>query len=159
MQSEAGREKALARAYRALAIRPRSELEIRQSLRRWGFAEDTAQEVVSRLKDQGLLDDQAFAESWTKSRMRFRPRSKHLIRRELTRKGISHEEAAEATGGIDDDETALALARQRILRLKGIDRETLVRRLASYLQTRGFSRSTVTRTIATVLAEDEFEPS
>lgn len=159
MQSEAGREKALARAYRALAIRPRSEQEMRDSLRRGGFAEDTTQEVVSRLKEHGLLDDRAFAESWTQSRIRFRPRSKHLIRRELTQKGISHAEAAEVTDDIDDDETALALARRRIVRLKGIDRETLIRRLSSYLQTRGFSRSTVARTITAVLDDDESERS
>lgn len=147
----------MARACRALAIRPRSEQEIWQSLRRGGFTEDVILEVTSLLKERGLLNDQAFAVSWTQNRMQFRPRSKRLIRRELGQKGISEQEAAEATDHIDDDETAMALAKRRVARLRGIDRETRTRRLASYLQSQGFSRSTVARTIATVLEDDEVD--
>lgn len=159
MHSEAGREKALARAYRALAIRPRSEQEIRQSLRRAGFAEDMTEQVIERLKDYRLLDDRAFAISWTQSRMRFRPRSKRLIQRELTDKGVPQEEAAEATDDIDDDETALVLARRRAARLQGLDRRTRIRRLSSYLQARGFARNTIARTVTSILDDDEYKHS
>ncbi len=157
MESAAGREKALAHAYRALAIRPRSEREIRQSLKRKGFEEGVAEEVVCRLKDQALLDDRSFAVNWTQNRVRFHPRSKRLIQRELSQKGVSQEEIAEATEDIDDDQTALSLARRRITRLENLDRKTRTRRLATYLQGRGFSRSTVTRTLASLFGDEESE--
>jgi len=155
MHSEAGAEKVLARAYRILATRPRSEEELRRKLRSAGFREDAIEEAVDRLRTQNLLDDEAFAASWTQSRMRFRPRSKHLIQRELRGKGVSSENAEEATRHLDDDETALALATRRMKMLRGLDRETRVRRLSGYLRTRGFGRDTVARTIASVLDIDE----
>ncbi len=155
MHADAGREKAFARAYRLLATRPRSEDEIRRSLRRADFAEEITEEVIVRLKDHRLLDDRAFAIGWTQSRMQFRPRSKRLIQRELREKGVSQEEAVEATDEIDDDETALALARRRAERLKGLDRTTRIRRLSSYLQARGFARNTISRTVTSILDSDE----
>ncbi len=155
MNSESGRQKALGRAYQVLAIRPRSEDEMRRRLRHAGVEEAIIEEAIAHLKHVKLLDDQAFAANWTQSRMRFRPRSKRLVQRELTEKGVSSETADEATREIDDDDTALALATRRAELLHGLDRKTRVRRLSNYLLGRGFRRDTITRTLAAVLNDED----
>ncbi len=155
MTSQSGREKALGRAYRVLGARPRSEEEMRRRLRHSGVEEATIEEVIAHLKSVKLLDDQTFAANWTQSRMRSRPRSKRLVQRELTEKGVSSETADEATRDIDDDDTALALATRRVELLRGLDRKTRMRRLSNYLLGRGFGRDTITRTLTAVLNNED----
>ena len=47
-----------------LGYRPRSEPELRARLRKRGFHSNSIDSVVNRLKEQGLVDDTAFAEFW-----------------------------------------------------------------------------------------------
>lgn len=152
MSSSDERKHALARAYRLLSVRGRSEEEIRQGLRRAGFTDSTVDEVADQLREQGYLDDRAFAADWTQSRMQSRPRGRMLIERELRAKGVGDDDAAAATSGIDDDATAVALATRRARLMRGLDRETFVRRLSNYLRTRGFSGETVARAVAVALS-------
>lgn len=147
MSSDEGTRRALARAYRLLAIRNRSEAEMRRSLQRAGFDAGSIDEAVARLQDQGLINDRNFAEEWTRGRMASRPRGRRLIERELRTKGVSADDASAATSGVDDDEVARALATRRAQALKDVDRQTFVRRLSNYLLARGFSRETVARAL------------
>jgi regulatory protein len=152
MASEDESKAALSRAYRLLSLRARSEEEIRRSLRHAGFGDAAIEAAVSHLLHQGLLDDRAFAANWTQSRIQSRPRGRRLIEHELRTKGVSPEDAAAATSGVDDDATALALAERRARLMGGVDRQTLVRRLSNYLLARGFSGETVSRAVASVLS-------
>ncbi|HHE41114.1 MAG TPA: regulatory protein RecX, partial [Dehalococcoidia bacterium] len=102
-----GIEQAMERSYRLLQHRMRSTAEIRRSLQAAGFPTRVVEEAISRLLQQGLLDDDAFARSWSESRQAFRPRSRRLIRKELRDKGIAPELADRLTEGIDDDVVAL----------------------------------------------------
>lgn len=153
MQSNADLKKAISRAYGLLSIRARSTQEIRRSLLRSGFDEATTEQVVIDLQRQGLLDDQSFADDWTRSRTESRPRSRRLVERELCEKGVSREDAARATAAIDDESTAFALAAKRARVLRDLDRETFIRRLSRYLLARGFSHETTHRAIDAVLTE------
>jgi regulatory protein len=155
MDSDAEKKRALSRAYRLLAIRARSSEEMRRALRRAGMMDEVIEETVAHLERQSLIDDRAFAADWARSRMHSRPRGKRLIQQELRAKGIPDEEAASATSGIDDEATALALASRRATLMKGLDRPTFIRRLASYLLTRGFSRETVSRTVSAVISSQD----
>jgi regulatory protein len=153
MQSSADLKKAISRAYGLLSTRARSTKEIRQSLRRAGFDEATTEQVIVDLQRQGLLDDQAFADDWTRSRTESRPKSRHMVERELYEKGVSREDAARATAAIDDESTALALAHKRARLLRDLDRDLFVRRLSRYLLARGFSHETVRRAVSEALTE------
>src|SRR3990172_8917023 len=53
---------------RLLSYRPRSEKEVRERLGRHGFPPETVEETIARLKDQGLLDEGAFARFWKEGR-------------------------------------------------------------------------------------------
>ncbi len=146
--------RALSLAYDFLAIRQRSEAEMRAHLLRAGLDEATVDEAVATLTRQGLLDDRSFASAWTESRQASRPRSRRMLNAELHRKGVDSEIASSATEAVDDDATATELARRRAVQLKGLDKGTAMRRLSDYLLRRGFSGETVGRAVRAALSND-----
>ncbi len=54
--------------YRLLAVRARTRLELEQALRRKEIPDDVARTIIDKFDAAGLIDDQAFAESWVQSR-------------------------------------------------------------------------------------------
>lgn len=148
------RRKALISAYRLLKQRPRSTAEISRHLERLEFGADTISATLETLGSHGELDDRAFACAWTDSRMRFRPRSKWLIQRELESKGVDAHLAQDATENIDDYAAARELAQRRARQLHELDRATFIRRLTRYLASRGYDRGITTRVVMEMLPKD-----
>jgi regulatory protein len=140
-------------ATRFLAYRPRSESEIRQRLLRHGFDETMIEKTLARLKEQGLADDAAFARFWIENRETFSPRSRRLAELELKRKGLSADIIEQATGEVDDGESAYRAAQSRMRRLTTSDYQTFRRRLWQYLGRRGFSYSVIKETTEKVWKE------
>ena len=97
-------------AVRYIGYRPRSEAELRNRLERRGFSADIIDKVVIRLKEQGLVDDVAFARFWTENRESFRPRSQSLTALELKQKGITNEIIKQSVSAIDDEDSAYHVA-------------------------------------------------
>jgi regulatory protein len=126
-----------------LAYRPRSELEMKQRLRRRGFRDDVIHRVAVRLREQNLIDDAAFAEYWKDGRLSSSPRSKRLIRYELIRKGISGVVAGEATGDIDDSANAYKAGIKKARLLSSKRYEEFRKRLTNYLKWRGFGYAVI----------------
>lgn len=137
----------LSAALRYLDYRPRSAAELRQRLRRRGFSADTVEPALQRLREQGLLDDLAFARFWSENREAFSPRSRRLTGLELRRKGIAEEIIKEVTAGVADEDSAYRAARQRARTLKGCNYQSFSRRLGGYLRRRGFSYQVAKQTI------------
>ena len=98
-------------------------------------------EVITRLREQGVLDDAKFATLWKESREAHRPRSASAIKRELVSKGVDRELAEETVSDIDDEETAYRTGLKMARRLESADRVTFQRRLFGYLRRRGFGES------------------
>jgi regulatory protein len=142
-------------AYYYLSYRPRSEGEIRQWLRKRGFSNDVADKTIARLREQNLTDDLAFAQFWKDSRLSFRPKSKRLIKRELSDKKIDGEIIEQVTNDIDDEEIAYRLGSGRLPSLAHLDYRTFYRRLSSYLAYRGFSYEVIRRTASLLWQEKE----
>jgi regulatory protein len=140
-------ERAREFSLRLLSYRPRSEKEVRERLGRHGFPPKTVEETIARLKEQGLLDEGAFARFWKEGRETASPRSKRLIELELRRKGIDPELAREAVQDLDEEKSALRAARKKARSLKGLDEETFRKKMFSYLQRRGFSWELAHRTL------------
>jgi regulatory protein len=78
-------------AARFLEARSRSVAEVRRRLVTAGYRPELVDEAVSRLVQQGYLDDEAFARAWVESRDRARPRGERALRLELIQKGIARE--------------------------------------------------------------------
>ena len=153
IEREEGRCVAHAAALRLLARRPRSERELGQRLRLRGVPADVAEEEVGRLRQAGLLNDEAFAEQWVGERQSGAPRSRRLLRYELLGRGVRAELADKAVASVDDRTAALALARRRAARLEGLEFRQFSQRLAGFLERRGFGYAEVEEAVRTVWNE------
>ena len=121
-----------------LSYRPRSESEIRERLHRHRFDGDSVEAVIARLKEQGLVDDMAFAQFWKDNRASFSPRSQCLTKLELRRKGVADDLIDQVVDVIDDDDSAYRVALSKARSLSLSDYQSFRRRLDEYLKRRGF---------------------
>jgi regulatory protein len=142
-------------AYRYLSYRPRSEAEIRRRLHQRGFADETAEKAIAKLKEQNLSDDFTFAKFWKDNRLSFRPKSKRLIKKELRDKKVAAEIIEQVTEDIDDEEIAYKLGSRRLPALAHLDYPDFYRHLSSYLTYRGFSYQVIRGTAARLWREKE----
>lgn len=140
-------------AIRSLSYRARSEAEVRLKLRQRSFEADAIERAISRLRQQGLVDDQAFAHFWKDSRQSIRPRSGMMVKQELRQKGVSAEVAEGVASEVDDEESAFSAARKRALRLTALDWTDFQRLLGGYLRRRGFSYEVARKTVDRVWQE------
>ena len=85
-------------AVRLLGLRPHSELELRQKLRRKGCDADAIDGAVARAFQLGYLDDAAFARALVTQRSR--TRGPAVLAAELAAKGVSRGLAREAVGAV-----------------------------------------------------------
>ncbi|HMO59029.1 MAG TPA: RecX family transcriptional regulator [Roseiflexaceae bacterium] len=145
-------------ALRALESRARSVGELQERLRRKGMAQAAIEQAIERLRNLGLVDDLAFAQSWIDGRQRSRPRGPAALRDELRRKGVAAAtiDTAIAAAGVADTEyeQALHLARRMVDRYAALaDFAVFSRKLGGMLQRRGFSYDVV-RPIVTLLWQE-----
>ena len=146
MPEASSAEKAFSFALRYLSYRPRSEFEVRQRLQ-GRYQNQVTGLVIARLKQQGLLDDKAFAHAWSQSRISSRPRSALLIRRELLRKGVDQETAKAEVATLDDETSAYDAALRGAKSLSREDYTGFRRRMWGYLYGRGYGKGVILRTV------------
>ncbi|MEE8413295.1 MAG: RecX family transcriptional regulator [Dehalococcoidales bacterium] len=130
-----------------LSYRPRSEPELRDRLHRRGFDDDNIETVITRLKEQGLIDDTAFAQFWKDNRESFSPRSQWLTRLELRQKGVTDEIIDQTVATIDDEDSAYRAALKKARGLPASDYQSFRRRLGEHLKRRGFSYGVINDTV------------
>jgi len=147
------RQRCLNAALRYLGYRPRSEAEITQRLQQHGYDTESVKKTLAILKKRGLVDDNAFARFWIDNRESFSPRSRRLTGLELRRKGLSSDIIEQATGEMDDSESAYRAALNKARRLSPGDYQEFRRRLGSYLGRRGFNYAVVNETVGKVWQE------
>lgn len=140
-------EPALAKesAFRLLGYRDRSRTELARKLRDRGYPAAVANEIVTRLEEIGIIDDQRFAASWVRSRAA-QGMGARRIARELGQKGVAAETIEEALAPEASEEVQLQAA-VHALRGKTVtdpkQRDRLVRRLV----TKGFDLRTAIRAV------------
>lgn len=145
-------------ALRLLAHRPRTEAELRQRLTRKGFDAGAADACIVELRERGLLDDAAFAEMFTRDRVRLNPRGRRRVLQELRGRGVEAEVAVTAMEGVLREEAVdeVALAREAARRWRprgGEEPPRARRRLTGYLARRGFGSETVRAVVEELLGE------
>ncbi len=134
-------------ALRYLSYRPRSEYEIRQRLYQRGFDNNSIRAVLSRLKEQNLIDDGDFARFWKDNRQSFSPRSQWLTRLELKQKRVPDEIIEQVVSTIDDAENAYSVATIKARSLTQCDYQSFRRRLGEHLKRRGFGYGVIIKTV------------
>lgn len=132
-------EAAYQQALRFLEPRARSSAEIIQNLRGHGYPESIFDEIIERLRRDGLVDDKGFARMWVENRGEFRPRSRRLLAFELRQRGLSDEDIAEATADLDEEELAYQAGLKQARKLHGLDWATFRQKLGNFLARRGFT--------------------
>ncbi|MEW5989020.1 MAG: RecX family transcriptional regulator [Chloroflexota bacterium] len=145
--------KARHKAMQLIGRRPRSQAEIRRSLRRQEFDEAVIDQVIAHLGESKLLDDEGFGRYWVEQRETFKPRSHLALRQELQQKGLNREEIEAALAGVDESEMAYRAAVHQASRLSHLPQDELRLKLATFLQRRGFHYTTIRETIERILEE------
>jgi regulatory protein len=88
LKEASGNDKAYGNALRYVAIRPRSEWELRTYLRRKDVDDPVADTIIERLQKVGLLDDHSFARSWVANRHLLKSTSRRKLQLELKQKRV-----------------------------------------------------------------------
>jgi len=129
---------AMGRALNLLGYRARSEAEVRERLRRYGYVEETIEGVVVRLQELGYLDDAEFAR--LKAHQKARRYGPRRVSVELKKSGVGEELAQEVVeeefaGRSEVGEARVAAAR----RYNGRGSDAEARRVYGFLVRRGYS--------------------
>lgn len=143
-------------ALRLLGRRAFSVQEMTGKLQRRGFPEAVAQEVVGRLRQEGWLDDAAYAQAYVHDRLRFNPAGRRVLRAELLRRGVTGEAAEAAVSELDAEAEVQLVSELAAKRLRQrASRREEVERLRRWLLGRGFSYAAVARVLGSLPSDDE----
>ena len=127
----------------------RSRSELTDKLAAKGVPGETAERLLDRFEEVGLVDDEAFARSWVQSRQSGKGLARRALAQELRRKGIADEVAREA---LDEVEAARVLVRRKLRSVARVDDATAVRRLSGMLARKGYPPGTALRVVREELA-------
>lgn len=122
-----------------ISYRPRTVFETRKKLEEEGFDESLISETISALIENGLLNDEDFAERWVEERKILKPSSRRSLQYELRKKGIPDHLIQSAIEAVDDFQTAYAVAEKRLYRYEGLPKLEFRRKLGNYLAGKGFT--------------------
>lgn len=139
--------KCLAKAYRFLSYRPRSEKEMSDKLLE-KYEPKVVEGVIERLKKYRYIDDCEFSRLWVESRRS--GRSARAISYELQRKGVAKEKIEEALELLDKDaelEAALVLVRSKS-KYQNLTRDEAYQKIGGFLSRRGYSYEIIKKVIS-----------
>jgi regulatory protein len=141
---EASRLQTYDRALNMLAFRARSASELARSLQRKGEERAHVDWALDRLREQGLVDDAAFARSYARSKVVDGKQSRRRVQQDLARKGVSRSLSDEAIDTVFEEESVdqraivEEAARKKLRSLAGLDPIVQRRRLYGFLARRGY---------------------
>jgi regulatory protein len=138
LQAEDARHTAYQKALHFLGRRPRSQREVEQRLAAKAYTPAQIADVVQRLREEGYLDDEAFAQYWRENRDQFRPRSARALRHELRQKGVDKQVIDEALAGVDEEAAAWAALQPKLGRWQDLEQQAFGRKVLGFLARRGF---------------------
>lgn len=140
-------------ALRQLTAKDRTREELARALARRNVPADAARVVLDRFEEVGLIDDARYAANLVESVQR-RPRSRAVVRKELSDRGVAVETVEDAIADLDADterDAALGLAQRKAKAVSGLPGPVAFRRVAGALARRGFGSSVVMWATAHVL--------
>lgn len=139
-------QKTLDKLLRFATMRPRSEKEIDEYLKRKKVHESMWQDLFEKLKHFELLDDAKFAKWWVDQRLAFKKISSKVLKLELLRKGIKKEtiENVLEETPIDEKKMAMELLQKRAYKWEKLDPKTARQKKFQYLAGKGFDWEVIT---------------
>lgn len=147
---------------RLLTIAPRTRAQLSQAMRRGGVPAETAEAVLDRFTDVGMIDDAAFGRAWVESRHHSRGLSRHSLSAELRQRGLGGDEIREAVDTLDPEQevaTARRLVERKLASSRGRPAEARVRQAAGLLARKGYPAGLVFRLIREAMEQERAEGS
>jgi regulatory protein len=147
------------RALNMLAFRARASTELARALVRKGAEKAHVDAAIARLQEQGLLDDTAFAQAFTRAKVLGANQSRRRVQQELARKGVSRAVTDAAIDtvfdeeGVDQREIVEQAARKKLRTLRTLEPPVRRRRLYAFLARRGYDSDDIRRAMETVGVE------
>jgi len=151
---------------RFLEVRPRSTDEVRRRLTDAGYRAGLIDAAIEKLTGLGILDDEAFAQTWLESRDRAHPRGERALQFELRRKGLAADvisgalevrrDAADVEAGdpsVDDVAAERLLARHARALERVADPRVRRQRAYALLARNGFDPDTAGRAASALTAK------
>ena len=126
------------------------ESEVREKLASWGATDEEVEAIIEYLVEERYIDNQRYANSYTKDKFRFNHWGKYKISMMLRSKNIESEFIEKALNQIDNEEYLEKL--QQILRdklrsLKYSSEYEKKGKLFKFAQSRGFESSAISKVI------------
>jgi len=129
------------------SLRPRSEKEVNNWLKRKKVDESFNNTLLEKLTKLELLDDEKFAVWWVEQRLQFKSKSKREIVMELRNKGIKKEVIEKVLEGSNLDETSSVkkLIEKNYYKWSKFPEKIRRQKMQMYLARKGFSWETIKR--------------
>ncbi|HEY3875180.1 MAG TPA: RecX family transcriptional regulator, partial [Candidatus Kapabacteria bacterium] len=132
-----------------LNYRARSEKEIRERLQKEEIPDDIILRVIEFLKEQKLVDDEAWSKAFVNDKLVRKPVSSKQLAYGLARKGVPKEVIEQTLASLNEEETDETRAQRaaekrwpRILRSES-DPKKREQKLYTFLASRGFAMQTI----------------
>lgn len=129
------------------------ESEVKEKLASWGATDEEVESIIEYLVEERYIDNQRYANSYTKDKFRFNHWGKYKIGMMLRSKDVESEFIEEALNQIDEEEYLEKL--QQILRdklrsLKYSSEYEKKGKLFKFAQSRGFECSAISKVIDSI---------
>ncbi|GAA3234642.1 regulatory protein RecX [Actinocorallia longicatena] len=126
---------------RQLAMAPRTRSQLADALTRKEVPKEVSDKVLERYSEVGLIDDEAFAQSWVRSRHANRGLAPRALSAELRQRGVDDETIKEAVAEIqpeDLESAAHALVAKKLSSTRSLPPDKRTTRLVGMLARKGY---------------------
>lgn len=145
---------ALRKAAMFCAYQERTQQEVRERLKEWGVLGDDAEEVIAELIQQNYLNEERFAKSFAGGKFRVKGWGRRKIKQQLQQRGISGynlDQAMKEIGPDDYRETLTDLLEKKRQSLRDDNPLIVKQKLVRYALSKGYE----SELIFTVLKGEE----
>lgn len=140
------------------AFQERSFLDVSNKLKAWEVPEELQETLLQLLIEEGYLDQERFANTYTRGKINLKKWGKTKVRMHLKHKGVDDEAIQQSLGQIDMDQyhdNAYKLALQKLKTIKNQDNALIVKqKIYRYLLSKGFEMDIIQKAVDKVLKQD-----
>ena len=149
-------QKALDKLLRYATLRPRSEKEFRNWLKKHKVHESLHHKLFNRLKRLELLEDNKFAKWWIGQRLQFKFKSKRELEKELRIKGIDRNIIEDVLSEVNIDEVKIAkeLLEKKKYKWEKLPKLEARKKMGEFLARKGFGWELIKNTIDAISQKD-----
>ncbi len=134
---------------RFATLRPRSEKEVNDWLRKKKVHESLHEDLLEKLTNLELLDDEKFANWWVEQRLSFKPRGERVLMAELRQKGIDKGVAESVINKADINEEKIAklVLEKKAYKWDKYEGFEKRKKLSDFLARKGFGWATINKVV------------